>query len=217
MSEEFFALLNQPAFVLFATPLSYAECFGFMTGIICVWLTARRNILNFPFGIANAALLLLLFLDARLFADAGLQIMFIALGVRGWWQWSRHGELPPLPVTSADLSSIVRHVAAGVAMTALLFGILAYAKGSVPLFDALITAMSVVAQWLLNRKVIQNWYWWIAVDVISIPVYIHKDLYLIALLYGVFLAICVHGLMSWRAEWRRTGVVSGDAEGVPAT
>ena len=196
--------LNTPAFVWFATPLSYAECFGFLTGIVCVWLTARRNIWNFPVGIANCALLLLLFFDARLFADAGLQIMFIGLGVRGWWQWSQHGARPAPPVNSASLADNIRHVGAGVVLTLVLFVLLTYAKGSIPIFDALITAMSVVAQWLLNRKTLQSWFWWIAVDVISIPVYVYKDLYLIALLYAVFLGLCVVGLVSWRAEWRRT-------------
>jgi len=196
--------LNAPAFALFATPLSYAECFGFLTGIVCVWLTARRNIWNFPVGIANCALLLLLFFDARLFADAGLQVMFIALGVRGWWQWCRHGERLAPPVTAASRADVVNHVIAAVVLTLALFVLLTVAKGSVPIFDALITALSLVAQWLLNRKRLQTWYWWIAVDVISIPVYAYKELYLIALLYVMFLCLCIVGLVSWRAEWRRT-------------
>jgi nicotinamide mononucleotide transporter len=196
--------LNSTAVTLLGTPLSYAECFGFATGLVCVWLTAQRNIWNFPVGIANCALLLLLFFQARLFADAGLQILFIALGLRGWWQWASGGtRATPKPITSATPRELLLYLAASALLTGLLFWLLTLAKGSLPIFDALITALSVVAQWLLNRKTLQNWLWWIAVDVISIPVYIHKELYLIALLYAIFLGLCLIGLASWRAELRR--------------
>lgn len=203
--------LNSIAFTLLGTPLSYAECCGFATGIVCVWLTARRNIWNFPVGIANCALLLLLFVQARLFADAGLQILFIALGVRGWWQWAQGTAAAPTPITSAAPRALLLYALASALLTGVLFGLLMLAKGSLPIFDALITALSVVAQWLLNRKTLQNWFWWIAVDVISIPVYIHKELYLIALLYAIFLALCLIGLASWRAELRRERGTDGVA------
>jgi nicotinamide mononucleotide transporter len=195
--------LNSTAVTLLGTPLSYAESAGFATGLVCVWLTARRNIWNFPVGIANCALLLLLFVQARLFADAGLQILFIALGIRGWWQWAQGTAVAPKPITTATPRELAIYAATSVVLTGALFGLLTLAKGSLPIFDALITALSVVAQWLLNRKTLQNWFWWIAVDVISIPVYIHKELYLIALLYAIFLALCLFGLASWRGELQR--------------
>ena len=207
--------LNSTAFTLLQTPLSYAECFGFATGILCVWLTALRNIWNFPVGIANCALLLLLFAQSRLFADATLQILFIALGVRGWWQWAQGTAGVPRPIESATSREISRYILASIALTSLLYALLTVAKGSLPVFDALITALSVVAQWMLNRKTLQNWYWWIAVDLISIPVYFHKQLYLIALLYVVFLGLCLIGLTGWRSEMRR-GHKPSDATAVAA-
>jgi len=191
--------LNSPALLLLATPLSIAECLGFATGIACVWLAARNNIWNFPLGIANSALLLLLFFHARLFADAGLQVMFIALNLRGWWQWARHGTGAVLAVTSASDSQLRIALIGSLVSTLALAALLTLAKGSVPVFDASITALSLVAQWLLNRRVLQNWWWWMAVDVISIPVYIYKGLYLIALLYAVFLVLCISGYRSWRS------------------
>lgn len=195
------AWLGSPALEFGATRLSMAECLGFATGILCVLLTARRSIWNFPVGIANCALLFLLFFESRLLADAALQMAFIALSLRGWWQWARHGAAPVRPITKATSSELVRACAASMLLLLLLVPILWYARGSVPVFDGSITALSLVAQWLLNRKVMQNWYWWMAVDVISIPVYIYKELYLIALLYFVFLVICVAGYRAWRMEW----------------
>jgi nicotinamide mononucleotide transporter len=189
-----------------------AECLGFTTGIACVWLAARNNIWNFVFGILNSALLLLLFLQARLLADATLQVMFITLGVRGWWQWARHGTAAASSITTASSlqwrTAIICSVAGTVALTTLL----TLVKGSVPFFDASITALSLVAQWLLNRRVLQSWWWWMAVDLISIPVYIYKGLYLIALLYVIFLALCISGYHTWRSQLR----LHPNLRGVPA-
>jgi len=142
----------------------------------------------------------LLFAQGRLFADASLQVLFILLSARGWWLWARYGETEGLPITVAPKSMIMRAMGASVILSVVIAVVLWFVRGSVPVFDGLITGLSVVAQWLLNRKIVQTWYWWIAVDVISIPVYAYKGLYLIALLYAVFLSICIVGLKRWLTE-----------------
>lgn len=204
-----FDWLNSPALLLWSTPLSVAECLGFVTGIACVWLAARNNLWNFPLGIANSALLLLLFFRSRLFADAALQVLFITLNARGWWQWARHGSAPVLPITSASAVQLRIAMLGSVVGIPLLAAALTLAKGSVPVFDASITVLSVVAQWLMNCRVLQNWWWWMAVDVISIPVYAYKGLYLIAMLYAVFLAICISGYRAWRATLAVPAIAQG--------
>jgi nicotinamide mononucleotide transporter len=83
-------------------------------------------------------------------------------------------------------------------LTAGLFAALTLAKGSIPLLDALITALSLTAQWLLNQRKLESWIFWISVDLVSIPVYAYKQLYLIALLYGVFLGLAILGYRQWR-------------------
>jgi nicotinamide mononucleotide transporter len=84
------------------------------------------------------------------------------------------------------------------ALTLLIWSVLVQLRGSVPPLDALITALSLCAQWQLNRRQVSSWIWWIAVDLISVPLYWSRGLYLIAGLYVIFLAICVHGLQNWR-------------------
>lgn len=192
--------LNQPALTVWSNPMSWAEVLGFATGLLCVWLVGRRHILNFPVGIANCALLFLLFFEARLFADAGLQVVFILLGLQGWWLWSRGIREDGLAVSQLDSMGWTVVLGAGVFLTGSLYLLLTWAKGSVPLADALITSLSLSAQWLLNRRKLESWYFWIVVDLISIPLYAYKQLYLIALLYGVFLVLCVLGLRAWRRE-----------------
>lgn len=204
-----FDFLNAPAFALWGTTLTRLEFFGFVTGIICVWLTVRKNIWNFPIGILNSALLGLLFFHSRLFADAGLQMVFIILSLMGWWQWlqARRGENQKEndELIVQTLSPTQRIMAFG--LTALLMLVLyqglIWVKGDVPFFDAAITAMSIAAQVLLNKRYIENWWLWLVVDVISIPVYLYKGLYLIALLYMVFLVLAAMGLWNWQSSWRK--------------
>lgn len=193
-------VLNEVVFTLWGNPLSWGEVLGFATGLWCVWLATRRHILNFPVGIANCALLLFLFWEARLFADASLQLVFIALGLQGWWLWWRSQEALHVPVSHVDTRELAWILATCAIGAMLLYSVLTLAKGSVPVLDALITSLSLAAQWLLNRRKIENWYFWITVDVISIPLYAYKQLYLISLLYVVFLGLCLVGLRAWRAE-----------------
>src|SRR5262245_27625340 len=112
--------LNTVLFHLANDAVSWAELLGFVTGGACVWLTVRRHVLNFPVGIANSALFLVLFTSARLWADAALQIMFIALGIAGWWQWvrSRGGrdEIRVRRAGSVELAACVAFVAAATAV-----------------------------------------------------------------------------------------------------
>lgn len=157
-----------------------------------------RSIWNFPLGIINCALLLFLFFEQRLYADAGLQVFFIVLGLQGWLLWLRGRIEQQVPVSRLSIRQGLYGAVATVLLVAGLYFFLVWLKGSIPLFDALITAMSLMAQLLLNLRKLENWLLWIAVDVISIPVYIHKDLYLIAMLYAVFLCMCVYGYWQWR-------------------
>lgn len=198
MLDQMLTWLLSPAIVVWGTPLSNAECFGFISGLCCVWLTVLRSIWNFPLGIINCALLLFLFFEQRLYADAGLQVFFIVLGLQGWLLWLRGRIEQQVPVSRLSIRQGLYCAVANVPLVAGLYFFLVWLKGSIPLFDALITGMSLMAQLLLNLRKLENWLLWIAVDVISIPVYIHKDLYLIAMLYAVFLCMCVYGYWQWR-------------------
>ncbi|MBK8157855.1 MAG: nicotinamide mononucleotide transporter [Rhodospirillaceae bacterium] len=202
--------LNQPLFSALGGTLSVVEVFGFATGLLAVWLTACRNIWNFPIGIANGALLFALFFDARLFADAALQILFIILGLAGWWFWLTGGVSKRKTIRASSPIEHLWTVLSVVILVGVLYAILTWLKGSIPIFDALITALSIVAQWLLNRKILETWLLWIATDIISIPVYLYKELYLIALLYMVFLVLACRGYQLWRRE-----MLFGQAHKVP--
>jgi nicotinamide mononucleotide transporter len=193
--------LNTAALTLWSNPVSWAELFGFVTGGACVALTVRRSVVNFPVGIANATLFLVLFFAARLWADAGLQLVYIVLGFAGWWQWlyGNTGRTPLRVRTLTQRQSLLCVLAVG-AGTAVLYPILDRAHDAAPLLDAITTSFSLVAQTLLNGKWIQSWYFWIAADSIYVPLYISRGLNLTAIVYVLFLALCVAGLRAWSRE-----------------
>src|ERR1700753_404875 len=116
--------LNHPVLNFWGSTMSAAEVFGFVTGVWAVWLTARGSIWNFPIGIANSALLLLLFFEGRLFADASLQVMFILLGFSGWWFWASKRDVPSLAIRAATTIERIVILLSTVFITAALYIIL---------------------------------------------------------------------------------------------
>lgn len=213
------APLNQVLFHLGADAVSWAELLGFVTGAAGVWLTVKSRISNFPVGIANSAFFLVLFASARLWADSGLQVMYIVLGFVGWWQWLHGGQhRSRLVVGRASPVTLALLVLAVVAGTWGLTIGLGHAHDVAPFWDALTTMLSVAAQWLLNAKKIENWVFWMAADCIYIPLYFVKRLDLTGIVYVLFLGLCVLGLRAWIAAYRaQVGPVSlSDAEMVTA-
>lgn len=195
--------LNQVLFTIGDDHVTWAELLGFVTGGACVWLTVRASVLNFPVGIANSAFFLVLFAYAHLWADAWLQVVYIALGATGWANWVlRRPSAEPLAVRVASARMVAGCVVFVVVGTAVLYPILRNADDSAPFWDALTTALSLAAQWLLNLKRLQTWWFWIAADVIYVPLYVAKHLTLTAIVYVLFLALCVAGLRQWQGAAR---------------
>ena len=184
-------------------PVPLTEALGFVTGAACVYLVVQQSIWNFPLGLANNIFFLVLFGQARLFGDAGLQVVYLVLGVHGWYQWLHGGEQrTALTITRASRQVLLVLAALIPLATWGLVLILRQVNGSAPLPDAFTTVLSLAAQYLLNRKMLENWFVWIVADVIYIYLYITRGLHLTAVLYGVFLCLCIAGLVRWRRTLR---------------
>ncbi len=191
--------LNAALFTLGNDHVSVAELLGFVTGAASVWLTVLARIANFGVGIANSAFFLVLFLTARLYADSGLQVVYIVLGFTGWWQWLHGGQdRGALVVARSGRRLLAAGVVFVIAATWGLTVLLRAAHDIAPFWDALTTALSLAAQFLLNVKKIENWAFWIAADLIYIPLYVVKRLDLTAIVYVLFLGMCGAGVAAWR-------------------
>lgn len=183
------------------------EIAGVLTGVVAVWLTTRQNPWCWPIGLVNVLLFTVVFFRAKLYADAGLQVVYAVLCVYGWWAWLRGG--------SGGEALKVARTPVRVAVLCLLAGTLAAAAlgltlrhrtdASFPFWDSGTTSGSLVAQFLQTRKWIENWIVWIVVDTVYIGIYLAKDLRLTAGLYAGFLVLAVLGWRSWSRSLAEKG------------
>ena len=185
---------------------NWQELVGSLTGALCVWLLVKQNIWNWPIGITNNIFYIIIFYKSGLFADAGLQFVYIAISIYGWWNWL-HGGLQhtELKVNTASAAGVAGYLGMAAAATAALYWLLRrYTPSTVPFADGLTVALFLTAQFMMSKKIVQNWWFWIVGDVLVIGLYIYKHLYLTSALYAFFLAMCIAGLLEWQRAARRT-------------
>jgi nicotinamide mononucleotide transporter len=173
-------------------------------GLLCVWLTTRQSIWCWPTGLVSVTLYVFVFYGSKLYSDVILQLIYIPLQVYGWWHW-KYGrkDREPLPVVRLTPVAAGMWLAVCAAGTAAWGYFMAtYTDAALPYWDAWIVVASLVAQYLMTRKVLENWPLWMAVDVVAVGVYWVKGLYPTAILYVVYFVLCVLGLVSWWKSYR---------------
>lgn len=192
--------------------MSWFEIVGFITGAVSVWLYVRENVWAWPVGIANSLSWLLLFGQSRLYLDMGLQLVYIGLGIAGWYWWLRGTEQSGrLPVRRTGRAEALLLAGIGVVATLGLWAAMVAVSDAQPLPDATTTVVSLLAQYMLTRKLLGNWYLWIAVDIAYVVMYGIQHLYLTAALQPLFIAMCVVGLRQWRRSLAASGApAAGD-------
>ncbi len=181
------------------------ELLGSITGALCVWLLVKQNIWNWPIGIANNIFYVIVFFRSGLFADMGLQFVYIAIALYGWWNWLHGGRNDSeLSVSGATPRALLGYMAMMGSATAVLYYLLhRFTPSTVPFADGLTTAMFLTAQYMMSRKIVENWWFWIIGDTLVIGLYVYKHLYLTSALYVIFLVMCVMGLRQWRTAAKR--------------
>lgn len=180
--------------------MSGLETLAVAVTLASVWLTVTQVVWCWPLALISVSLYGVLFYQARLFADMGLQGFYFVLSAYGWWAWLHGGEdQGQLQVSRLSLRRgiLLFLLAAGFAV-ALGSTLSRWTQASFPYLDSTLTAFSLVAQWLMTRKILENWLVWIAVDVVYVGLFTVKQLYLTAGLYGLFLAMAAAGLIQWR-------------------
>ena len=176
-------------------------------GVASVWLTVRQNPWCWPLGIVSVSLFAVLFWRKGLHANAGLQLVYVALCAYGWWAWVRGGPTPgALRVSRTPRRAGLLLGLAGPALAVLLGTTLKrFPDASLPFWDAGTTAFSLVAQWMQTRKWLESWAVWIAVDVVYVGMYLASDLASTAFLYAVFIGLAVLGHREWSRALRPAG------------
>lgn len=199
-----------------------------LSGALSVYFYIIRSHWSWPVGLVQVVLYVGVFAQAKLYADMGLHVIYAVLQVIGWWAWLHARQTSAEQRTVADdevsqraftdnlsdhnLITVKRLAMAGHAtcggaigcMTALYAYLLwRFTDASLPVPDSMIAAISLVAQWLLVCRYLENWWYWIAVDVLAIAVFSYKHLYVTAALYALFLAMAIVGCRAWWQSWQR--------------
>ena len=191
--------MNEPL-ILAGLTTSLLELVSFLLAVTTVVLNIRQKHWAWLFSIASSATYAVVFFDARLYGDMGLQFVFIAASVWGWYTWLHGAGNAPLVVTRLRPGARAWVLVAWMAGFVLLSTFLDhFTDTDVPHADAFLTAGSLLGQLLLARKKLENWHIWIVVDVLYVGLYVYKGLMLTAVLYGVFVLLAIAGLRAWSA------------------
>ena len=182
--------------------MSLLEAVAVVFGIVSVWLSVREHVVSWPTAIVSVSLYFFVFKDARLYADMGLQVFYAAISAYGWYHWLYGGKnrselavsLTPRPVWIAlPIAWIIGTLSLGTLLHRT-------TNAALPYVDSSLTVGSLLAQWMMTRKYVENWAIWVALDVAYVIVFLNRDLKLTAFLYVVY------GILAWRGlvEWRRS-------------
>lgn len=193
--------LNQPLFFA-GISTSVLEILGFFTGAICVYLNTKQNVLGWFFGLINAVLYVIVFWQVRLYADMSLQGYYFFTSIYGWWMWLYGGKTHDgvrVSHTPGKLYLIFTIIFVAVTFC---WGFLLskFTDASLTYADSALTIASLIGQWMMVRKYLENWIVWIVADACYTVMYFYKDLYLTALLYAVFLILALMGYLEWKRD-----------------
>ena len=180
--------------------MTWTEAAAAAITLIRVILSARQNIWSWPTAIVGVGIYVVVFWHSKLYADMGLQFVYIALSFYGWYEWLYGGEnRTELHVSSGWRNSYGVAIAITIAFALILGTILRRSTdAALPYADSTLTSFSLMAQWMMTRKYLENWFVWIAVDVFYIAMFCYKALYLTALLYAIFIVVCTFGYLEWK-------------------
>ena len=173
-------------------------------GIVSVWLNRNENILVYPVGLVNTILYIIISLQSHLIGEASVNLYYTIVSIYGWILWARKDKShrPVLHITWSTKKQWIGQLAFFVSFYVAIFFCLSYLKkeflpGALPVADAFASATAFTGMWLMAKKKIESWYWWIATNLASIPLYFVKGLVFTSFYYLVLLILAVSGLIEW--------------------
>jgi nicotinamide mononucleotide transporter len=186
---------------------SALEFIAVLAGIASVWFSKKEHILVYPVGLINTIIFVYISIKGHLLGEASVNIYYTIMSLYGWWLWTRKNDQEQiiLHIRFSSKKEIIQQLLffAGfytVLYTALLFSQASFAPGAIPWADALSSAAAYTGMWLMAKKKVESWYWWIATNICSIPLYFVKGYVFTSVQFIVLLLLAVAGLMEWRKK-----------------
>jgi nicotinamide mononucleotide transporter len=183
----------------------FIEILGVATGIICVVLASKKNIISWPIGLINVLCYLYIFYNVKLYADFGEQVFYLITQITGWLYWWKNKNKKNNIIVHVDALGGLKFL--GVVVISIGLGLLVgkylnqFTDASYPYVDAVTTTLSFAAQLLLTFKKKENWIIWIVIDVVGIWLYTLKSLYFTTGLYVIYLANAIYGFIQWKKDY----------------
>jgi nicotinamide mononucleotide transporter len=183
----------------------YIEIFGALSGIFYIFFSIRKSLLLWPIGIITSIAYIIVFFDSTLYADMLLQVYYLLISFYGWYFWIKSKKNNhsgnSIKIISINLIEWIWTISATIILTAILyFPLHKYTNASNPFWDGLVTAGSIIATWMLARKIIEQWILWIIIDGISISLFVYKKLYPTAILFIIYTILAIFGYLKWKKD-----------------
>ena len=179
---------------------NWLENLGIFTSLICIYLNTRQNVWGWFWAIVSSAIYGVIFYQAHLFSDMGLQGVFIMLSIYGWFSW----KFGSIEKTVLSVSKIPLKISIICLIFLVIFTLTSgylfsqYTKASLPYLDSSLTATSLIATWMTARKYLENWFLWIFADIVYVGMYFYKGLNGTAVLYVLLIILAVKGYRDWK-------------------
>lgn len=201
--------------------MNYLEIIGTLLGLVYLWLEYKASIYLWPVSIIMPAVYIFVYLEAGLYADFAISVYFLLASAYGWFYWKQHRETKVhhdkrknlhaieenptekekrnqgIQPTPKEIIPTLSAIFTGAWLT-IAFFLIRFTDSTVPWADSFTTALSMVGMWMLSRKFVEQWLVWMVVDTVSFGLYLYKDLYFTAVLYGIYAVIAVFGYIKWQ-------------------
>jgi nicotinamide mononucleotide transporter len=184
---------------------NWLENLGILTSLICIYLNTQQNVWGWFWAVISSAIYSVIFYQARLFSDMGLQGVFILLSMYGWYAWL-FGSKEKTVLSVSRIPSQLSFICLGFFLIfTLTSGYLfsQYSKASLPYLDSSLTAISLIATWMTARKYLENWLLWIFANIAYVGMYLYKGLNGTAVLYLLLIGLAVKGYRDWKISVNR--------------
>jgi nicotinamide mononucleotide transporter len=186
---------------------SALEFIAVLAGIASVWFSKKEQVLVYPVGLINTTIFVYLSFKGHLLGEASVNIYYTVMSVYGWWLWTRKNDQQQtiLQIQFSSSKEVLQQLLFFAAFyvvlyTALYFSKTSFAPGAIPWADALSSAAAYTGMWLMAKKKVESWYFWIATNIFSIPLYFVKGYVFTSVQFAVLLALAVAGLIAWRKK-----------------
>jgi nicotinamide mononucleotide transporter len=178
----------------------YLEILGVVFSLLYLYFSIRQNILLWPMGIASAVLYMVVFFQAKFYADMGLNAYYFAISIYGWAIWGRRSSGAQMLKVSRLSRSLGFYLLGITSVVFVLMGAILdrYTDSPLPYWDAFTTALSFTATWMLARKILEHWIIWVVVDIVSMALYLYRGLYPTLGLFFIYTLMAVIGFIQWR-------------------